>query len=225
MNLLQDSVGEFSVKATTSADLFVGCLENVIHYILMKRQVYPRDKFQDIQKSGMNMVLLSDTFPSEYITKMLRAARDYLDRGELDRVVLCIIGIASGEVMERWQFSVDRSEVPKESTENPEVVNQVYNETAQFIKQIGVSFMPPLDCYCSFKILLYVAKAASQPDENWENSHPHYVDEKMEASLDLRPVNVPHHKLQAVVVYKNTDMSFVSFASSQSQSYASASSN
>jgi hypothetical protein len=134
--------------------------------------------------------------------------------------------------LERWQFrilptdgalvsgyalSVSKSEPRKNkgtcfriskdqiTTDINTVAHRVQNETAQIIKQIGVSFLPPLDHECSFKLLLYTARATEVP-ENWFHAHPHFIkDSGSDEFVQLRPITTSNYKIQTDVVYCNTE--------------------
>ena len=89
------------------------------------------------------------------------------------------------------------------TTDHTNTTDQAHNEITQIIKQIGVSFFPPLEHECSFKLLLYTTKSASIP-ENWILTHPHCATEGSDEILQLRELNTPAYKIQSEVVFTDS---------------------
>jgi mitotic spindle assembly checkpoint protein MAD2 len=142
--------------------------------------------------------------------------------GHVQRLVVVVSGIDSGETLERWQFnvSVDSDERLTKSSGNENISNntssvkksssqkksmkEVHNEIQAIIRQItaSVTFLPLLNEPCSFDLLVYTDKDAVVT-QKWEDSDPRYILNSQE--VKLRSFTTTVHKVDSMVTYKEAD--------------------
>ena len=153
---------------------------------------------------------------------------EWLLDGNVQRLVVVVSGVDSGETLERWQFNVSVDEKQKQSSsmdldvkdENaaPANVNaasasssgktksvkEIHNEIQAIIRQItaSVTFLPLLNEPCSFDLLVYTDKEAVVP-KKWEESDPRYIMNSQE--VKLRSFTTSVHKVESMVTYKEAD--------------------
>ncbi|XP_055329488.1 mitotic spindle assembly checkpoint protein MAD2A-like [Paramacrobiotus metropolitanus] len=187
---------QYEVGSENVADIVAEYLEYAIQHILCTRMVYPKSSFMEVHKFSMSLEVLKDPHLKVYVDRNIKKARDLLASGHLQRCVLVIAKISTGEVVERWQFSMDDSNSGM-VTDLP----NLHNKITQSLKQVGVCFLPPLDADCSFKILLYTDKSAKSLGESLTNIHPHLILHGSGDSLEMRSVDFPRWRLHTAVSY------------------------
>ena len=130
----------------------------------------------------------------------------WLTDGDVQRLVVVVSGIDSGETLERWQFNVSvengqnahvgtdenvSHNVVKKSMggdkakgTGSKTVNEVHDEIQAIIRQItaSVTFLPLLNEPCSFDLLIYTNKKAVVP-QKWVDSDPRYIMNSQEVKL------------------------------------------
>ncbi|KAK4402688.1 Mitotic spindle checkpoint protein MAD2 [Sesamum angolense] len=75
--------------------------------ILYNRGVYPEESFARVKKYGLPMLLTQDEGVKSFISNLTSQLSEWLEAGKLQRVVLVIMSKATGEVLERWNFSIE----------------------------------------------------------------------------------------------------------------------
>ena len=152
----------------------------------------------------------------------------WLLEGDVQRLVVVVTGVDSGETLERWQFNVSvddktGADEKKAGDENNgpvsneasstssgtaqkmgKSVKEIHNEIQAIIRQItaSVTFLPLLNEPCSFDLLVYTNKTAVVP-QKWEDSDPRYIMNSQE--VKLRSFTTSVHKVESMVTYKEAD--------------------
>jgi mitotic spindle assembly checkpoint protein MAD2 len=125
----------------------------------------------------------------------------WLMSGDVQRLVVVVSGVDSGETLERWQFNVSLEEngdgenqIPNTSTgavgsnnkikANQKTIKEIHGEIQAIIRQItaSVTFLPLLNEPCSFDLLVYTNKETAVPAK-WEDSDPCYIMNSQEVKL------------------------------------------
>jgi mitotic spindle assembly checkpoint protein MAD2 len=118
----------------------------------------------------------------------------WLTSGDVQRLVVVVSGVDSGETLERWQFNVSleadeerENEIPnngKENSKRNKTLKETHAEIQAIIRQItaSVTFLPLLNESCSFDLLVYTKKNAAVPAK-WEDSDPCYIMNSQEVKL------------------------------------------
>ena len=96
---------------------------------------------------------------------MLGQIQEWLLKKKVKKLVVVVNSVESKEVLERWEFKVEN-----ETTEDGKIVEEavkdekkIKGEIRDVIRQItaSVTFLPLLDCLCSFDILIYTHRFVS----------------------------------------------------------------
>merc|ERR1712107_831593 len=111
--------------------------------------------------------------------------------------------VETKETLERWEFKIE-SEVGEDGKIVENAVKdekKIRAEIRDVIRQItaSVTFLPLLDCLCSFDILIYTHRDTTVPQE-WGESDPCYIANSEE--VKLRSFSTAVHKVEAAVCYK-----------------------
>lgn len=201
-----------------------------INSILYQRGIYNPETFKRELKYGLTVLTTTDEGLLGYLNQIMDQMGTWLLEGDVQRFVLVVSGIDSGETLERWQFNVSIEEGAKNksnfqndsnnenrsmniSRENSGITSQqlkkkaikeIHNEIQAIIKQItaSVTFLPLLNEPCSFDLLVYTNKTAVVP-KKWEDSDPRYIMNSQE--VKLRSFTTTVHKVESMVSYKEAD--------------------
>lgn len=130
---------------------------------------------------------------------------EWLSKNELDKVSLVITNAHSKEVLECWEFQV-QSEGAQENTDpnNPKAnkeLKRIQQEIGSVMRQISatVSYLPLLDCICSFDILIHTIKDCELP-EKWNETND--VSIQNSQTVKLRSFSTGLHQVDTIVNYK-----------------------
>lgn len=130
---------------------------------------------------------------------------EWLSKNQLDKVSLVITNAHSKEVLECWEFQVQNEEShenndPNNPTSNKEL-KRIQQEIGSVMRQISatVSYLPLLDCICSFDILIHTLKECDVP-EKWNETNE--VNIQNSQTVKLRSFSTGLHQLDTVVNYK-----------------------
>ncbi|KNB46008.1 hypothetical protein JH06_0434 [Blastocystis sp. subtype 4] len=125
------------------------------------------------------MVTARDEALVAYLHNMIRQVQLWLESNDLRSLIICIYGIDSQRVLERWSFVVETDREVAESNGSitrEKDVPTIQKEIQAIIRQItaSVTFLPLLDEPCTFEILVYTNRDAEVPLK-WEDSDPHFI--------------------------------------------------
>ncbi|KAJ2964010.1 hypothetical protein NQ176_g10818 [Zarea fungicola] len=120
----KSKVHKLSLKG--SARLVAEFFQYSIHTILYERSASHRlpyttanetaiDFSEAVKKYGLNMLVSSDDQVKSYIKKIMSQLDKWMVGGKISRLVIVITDKDTGEHVERWQFNVDITAVPKKS--------------------------------------------------------------------------------------------------------------
>jgi mitotic spindle assembly checkpoint protein MAD2 len=127
-----------------------------------------------------------------YLDKVMAQVGTWLLRGDVQRLVLVVSGVDSGDTLERWQFNVSlddndgENQIPNSSAaaQQQKTLKEIHGEIQAIVRQItaSVTFLPLLNEPCSFDLLVYTNKDAQVPAK-WEDSDPCYIMNSQEVKL------------------------------------------
>lgn len=138
----------------------------------------------------------------------------WLLSGDVQRLVVVVSGVDSGETLERWQFNIaleDDGADTENCTPNTQnqphskkTIKEIHGEIQAIIRQVtaSVTFLPLLNEPCSFDLLVYTKKDAALPTK-WEDSDPCYIMNSQE--VKLRSFTTTVHKVDSMVAYREAD--------------------
>jgi mitotic spindle assembly checkpoint protein MAD2 len=125
---------------------------------------------------------------------------------------MVISNVHTKEVLECWDFRIDpdrndQNKDPNVDPNNPtssKELKKIQAEIGAVMRQIAatVSYLPLLECLCSFDLLIHTLKDCDIPD-NWNETEN--VSIKNSQVVNLKSFSTGLHKLDTVVSYKMTD--------------------
>jgi len=197
-----------------SAELVKKYLLYGINSILYQRGIYPPETFEPAEHFGLFFLMSTDDKIKSFLDTVLGQVQDWLVERKVQQVTLVITNVNTKEVLEKWDFKVDYEGQTKNRASDtngvsslPEVgtkdVKTIQKEIREVIRQITgtVSFLPLLDCLCSFDILTYTVPDCGIPKE-WDETQPVFIANSQE--VQLRSFSTSIHKMDTIVSYKNT---------------------
>lgn len=194
-----------------------------INSILYQRGIYQPETFKRESKYGLTVLTSTDEGLLLYLRQIMSQMETWLLEGDVQRLVVVVTGVDSGETLERWQFNVTVEDsgaiAAAQGNENvaqnsmqkiskgvkkEKSLKEIQNEIQAIIRQItaSVTFLPLLNEPCSFDLLVYTNKTAVVP-KKWEDSDPQYIINSQEVKLSSFTTTV--HKVDSMVTYKEAD--------------------
>lgn len=77
-----------------------------INSILYQRGIYQPETFKRESKYGLTVLTTTDGGLLSYLGQVMSQMESWLTDGDVQRLVVVVTGIDSGETLERWQFNV-----------------------------------------------------------------------------------------------------------------------
>ncbi|CAL1359868.1 unnamed protein product [Linum trigynum] len=174
--------------------------------ILYNRAVYPEESFARVKKYGLPMLLTKDEGVKSFISNLNAQLSEWLEAGKLQRVVLVIMSMNTGEVLERWNFSIETdNEVVEKGVSREKSDKEIMREIQAIMRQIAssITYLPCLDEQCVFDVLAYTDTDVAVPFTWMESS-----DAKLIANpqmVKLHSFDTKIHKVNTLVSYKNDE--------------------
>lgn len=81
-----------------------------INSILYQRGIYQPETFRRESKYGLTVLTTTDEGLLEYLNNVMEQMKTWLLDGNVQRLVVVVTGVDSGETLERWQFNVSVDE-------------------------------------------------------------------------------------------------------------------
>jgi mitotic spindle assembly checkpoint protein MAD2 len=86
-----------------------------INSILYQRGIYLPESFRRDEKYGLTVLTTTDEGLLQYLNQVMGQMEQWMLYGHVQRLVVVVAGIDSGETLERWQFNVSVDEDTKDS--------------------------------------------------------------------------------------------------------------
>jgi len=174
-----------------------------VNSILYQRGIYPPESFTRKQEYGLTLLVSTDPEVNKFLENVLSQIKDWLELRKIKKLVVVLNSVETKETLERWEFRIE-NEVDGEGKVVEKAVKEeqkIKNEIRDVIRQItaSVTFLPLLDCLCSFDILIYTHNDTQVPSE-WGESDPCYIINSEE--VKLRSFSTAVHRVDAAVSYK-----------------------
>ena len=199
-----------------------------INSILYQRGIYPSESFTRKQQYGLTVLVSTDERVKNFLKSVLSQIEEWLVERKVKKLVVVLTSVETKEVLERWEFKVeyeteenDDSKAGNENTNPNSDPSQkkgtnsdkkycdvskkdekaIRKDIGAVIRQItaSVSFLPLLDCICSFDILIYSHKDLEVPVE-WGETDACIIQDSEEVKLRSFSTNI--HRVEAAVSYK-----------------------
>lgn len=212
-----DTQTEITLKG--SVDIVSEFFFTAINSILYQRGIYQPETFKRESKYGLTVLTTTDDGLLKYMSQVMAQVDSWLLSGDVQRLVVVVSGVDSGETLERWQFNVALEEDETANGENAhpntasssasgkkssKSLKEIHGEIQAIIRQItaSVTFLPLLNEPCSFDLLVYTKKDAAVP-KKWEDSDPCYIMNSQE--VKLRSFTTSVHKVDSMVAYREAE--------------------
>lgn len=164
------------------------------------------------------MLVTTDDGLKKYLSQVLSQISQWLLNKDLQKLVLVVTSVDTGEVLERWVFNIEADEsVTIDRYINTTFCNHILNsgskiksekeihrEIQAIIRQItaSVTFLPLLEGPCTFDLLVYTNKNTKVP-QSWEESDPKFIQNSTE--VRLRSFTTKVHKVDTLVSFKERE--------------------
>ena len=204
MAVAQGTSSEITLKG--SVDIVAEFFDFSINCILYQRGIYAPEDFRRQEKYGLAMFVTSNEGLSSYLENVLSQLKDWLTMGQVQRLVLVVNGVDSGDTLERWVFNIQTEHDAIAAAAGGAVASkpekEIMKEIQALIRQItaSVTFLPLLEEPCTFDLLVYTDNEAQVPTA-WEESDPRHIAQG--EHVKLRAFTTKVHKVDAGVTYKN----------------------
>ena len=115
----------------------------------------------------MTILVSSDDKVNTFLKSVLSQIKDWLEARQVHKLVVVLANVETKETLERWEFKVEyETDDNKENTtgnfrnKTDKDEKKIRQEIREVIRQItaSVTFLPLLDCICSFDVLIYTEK-------------------------------------------------------------------
>ncbi|KMQ93412.1 mitotic spindle assembly checkpoint protein mad2a [Lasius niger] len=173
-----------------SAELVTQYLLYGVNSILYQRGIYPPETFQTSEHFGLFIFSSRDEKITSFLNIVLGQIQEWLIQRKVQKITLVITNVNTKEVLEKWDFKVDyedqkangiNSNVKADMPEETKDMKTIQKEIREVIRQITgtVSFLPLLDCLCSFDILAYTVPDCNIPNQ-WDETQPVFIANSQE---------------------------------------------
>ena len=184
-----------------SVDIVVEFFDYSVNSILYQRNVYPPESFKHETKYGLRMMRTVDEGLAKYLANVSRQLESWLMNGAVQKLVLVVKGIETGDTLERWVFDCEATNPGNPEVTSTKPVKEITAEIQAIVRQItaSVTFLPLLPEQCSFDLLVYADQAATVP-VTWEDSDPCFIANAED--VRLRSFSTKIHKVDLMVSFK-----------------------
>jgi mitotic spindle assembly checkpoint protein MAD2 len=88
-----------------------------INSILYQRGIYTPETFRRESKYGLTVLTTTDDGLLQYLNNIMTQMETWLSHGNVQRLVVVVSGVDSGETLERWQFNVSVDDDKKKNAD------------------------------------------------------------------------------------------------------------
>jgi len=178
-----------------------------INSILYQRGIYAPESFTCKQQYGLTVFVTTDEGVKKYMNSVIAQIKDWLEEGLVSRLVLVVSNADTKETLERWDFQIlsekgfEFESKDKKTKSAEKDLKDIQKEMRDVMRQITacVTFLPLLDCTCSFDLLVYTHNNLDVPEE-WGDSGACYIANA--ESVKLKSFSTSVHRVEACVSYK-----------------------
>lgn len=139
---------------------------------------------------------------------VLSQLEQWLEKREVERISMIIKDVQANEIIECWEFNVN-AEIPEAGTNilNPtssKEMKKIQGEIRDVMRQIAatISYLPLLECVCSFDVLIYTLGNTEVPTE-WKETAAVKIENA--EIVQLKSFSTGLQKIETIVNYKMTD--------------------
>ncbi|XP_069689926.1 mitotic spindle assembly checkpoint protein MAD2A [Periplaneta americana] len=194
-----------SITLKGSSELVKDYLDYGINSILYQRGIYPAETFIQEEHFGLTIFMSTNLEIKSFLNSVLQQIKEWLVQKKMQKISLVISNSNTKEVLERWDFNVEYEGAGNAVENGVEVGKKdlaiIQKEIRDVLRQISgtISFLPLLDCKCTFDLLVYTIPDCEIPQE-WDETQPCFMANSQE--LQLRTFSTSLHKMRTCVSYK-----------------------
>uniref|UniRef100_A0A1A9VZE5 Mitotic spindle assembly checkpoint protein MAD2A n=1 Tax=Glossina brevipalpis TaxID=37001 RepID=A0A1A9VZE5_9MUSC len=191
-----------------SAQLIVEYLKYSVNSILFQRGIYPAESFENTQQYGLTLLLSRDPKIEEFLRNVLHQTQEWLAKNMISKISMVITNAHTKEVLECWDFKMhpelgdgDTGDISRLTSSKE--LKRIQNEIREVMRQISatITYLPLLDCICTFDIMIYTLRNCDIP-ESWDETGAVVIQNAQ--AVQLRSFSTGLHKVETVVNYKMT---------------------
>merc|ERR1712050_621885 len=155
------------------------------------------------QEYGLTLLVSTEPEVNKFLENVLSQIKDWLEQRKIKKLVVVLKNVETKETLERWEFQIE-SEKEKDGKEVEKAEKdekKIKAEIRDVIRQItaSVTFLPLLDCLCSFDVLIYTEKDLEAPTQ-WGESEACLIANPEHVQLRSFSTNI--HRVDTAVSYK-----------------------
>ncbi|KAH8302808.1 hypothetical protein KR044_010847 [Drosophila immigrans] len=190
-----------------SAQIIVEYLKYGINSILFQRGIYPAENFDNTQQYGLTILMSKDPKIMSFLQNVLTQTEEWLAKNMINKISMVITNAHTKEVLECWDFKMqaeagDGVEAgdPTKQTSSKQL-SRIQNEIRDVMRQISatVSYLPLLDCICTFDVMIHTLQNTEIPAQ-WNETGAVFIQNAQ--AVQLRSFSTGLQKVDTVVNYK-----------------------
>ncbi|EDW69543.1 mitotic spindle assembly checkpoint protein MAD2A [Drosophila virilis] len=189
-----------------SAQIIVEYLKYGINSILFQRGIYPAENFDNTQQYGLTILMSKDPKITTFLQNVLKQTEEWLSKNMINKISMVITNAHTKEVLECWDFKMQaeagdgESNDPTKQTSSKQL-SRIQNEIRDVMRQISatVSYLPLLDCICTFDVMIHTLQNTEIPAQ-WDETGAVFIQNAQ--AVQLRSFSTGLHKVDTVVNYK-----------------------
>ncbi|KAI5643969.1 HORMA domain-containing protein [Phthorimaea operculella] len=193
-----------------SAQIICEYLKFAINSVLFQRGLYPPETFKAEQQYGITLLMSEDAQIKSFLTNLLTQSEEWIVNKKVTKLSLVILNVANKEILECWDFNVqyEEGDIALSKEKNEQVGSKDLKKIQQEIRDVmlqvaaTISYLPFLDCRCSFDVLVH-AKTDCDVPEKWAEANPIKIENAQ--NVQLKSFSTSLHKMETVVSYKLAD--------------------
>ncbi|KAL7734821.1 hypothetical protein ACLKA6_011103 [Drosophila palustris] len=189
-----------------SAQIIVEYLKYGINSILFQRGIYPAENFDNTQQYGLTILMSKDPKITTFLQNVLAQTEEWLSKNMINKISMVITNAHTKEVLECWDFKMQAESGDGETGDPTKLtsskqLSRIQNEIRDVMRQISatVSYLPLLDCICTFDVMIHTLQNTEIPAQ-WDETGAVFIPNAQ--AVQLRSFSTGLHKVDTVVNYK-----------------------
>ncbi|XP_016969568.1 mitotic spindle assembly checkpoint protein MAD2A [Drosophila rhopaloa] len=189
-----------------SAQIIAEYLKYGINSILFQRGIYPAEDFDNTQQYGLTILMSKDPKIQTFLQNVLSQTEEWLSKNMINKISMVITNAHTKEVLECWDFKMQAELGDGENTDPTKLTTtkelaRIQNEIRDVMRQISatVSYLPLLDCICTFDVMIHTLQNTELPAK-WDETGAIIIQNAQ--AVQLRSFSTGLHKVDTVVNYK-----------------------
>ena len=187
------TISNLKESAAVVSEFFYYGINNLLH----NRSIYPDEKFTNKKQYGITIPVAENL--NSFFEETLSEIREWLEKGQVQRMVLVINSVFTKEVLEMWTFDIHPDNAKTAASKD-----KMENEMRRLLKQINdnwVRFPPPKTKAYSWNMEVF-RKKDREDLEAWSNPAPWIINNYATCSFDNFDLSTGVHTVKPAIAYK-----------------------